>query len=169
MQQQKTFKRQINNRKEAHITKIEFAPIEEGHLIVRLTCQTSRPTTTAVSTYLMRDTKPGGTPEIRGIKNAISALREEYSGTKLVLDPDAELQPLALLAKWEHAWQEPLHRASLGLNWSKDFPMTSDDIDHLNGLDDEDVEWVLENARQLPKGKSNGTSKQGTAADANMI
>lgn len=166
MQDKTSFKRQINNRKEAHITRIEFASVEEDHIIVRFTCQTSRPTTTAVSTHLVKDGTPARKHEVRGIQNALSSLRDEYPGTKIVLDPDAELQPLSPLAKWNYSWEDPLYRASLGLAQNKSFELSSDDLDHVSTLDEEDMQWVLDHGQHVLKTKSNGKTSTATGAQA---
>lgn len=135
----------INNRTQAHIVKIEFAPIQEGHVIVRITCRTTRPEATDVSTFVV----PGGTSNgllgVHGIQNAISVLRDQFAATKIVLDPEAELSPISPLSKWRFDGEKELYRARLGLTFPKEFPVNFSDRDNLemHGLEQNDVEWVL--------------------------
>lgn len=134
--------RTINNRNQAHVTRIEFARIQEGHVIVRLTCKTARPEKTSVSTHLVPGAAAGESPDSRAIQNAIGELREAYPGTKVVLDPEAELEPITPLFKWTYSWQKPLARASLGLNWEKNFPFTTAELEKAWTLGDDDKQWV---------------------------
>lgn len=135
----------INNRTQAHIVKIEFAPIQEAHVIVRITCRTTRPEATDVSTFVV----PGGTSNalsgVHGIQNAISVLREQFPATKIVLDPEAELSPISPLSKWRFDGERELYRARLGLTFPKEFPVNFNDRENLDlqGMEQGDVEWIL--------------------------
>lgn len=68
----------INNRNQAHVTKIEFARVQEGFVIVRLTCKTARPEKLSISTHLVPGAAARESPDSRAIQNAIGELREEY-------------------------------------------------------------------------------------------
>jgi len=151
--------RTINNRKQTHITRIEFARIQEGYVIVRITCKTARPEKVSVSTHVVSGAATYETPDSRAIQNAIGELRAEYAGTKIVLDPDADLEPISPLSKWTYAWQKPLARASLGLNWDNDFPITSSELEATTFLDSEDTDWVKTHARVVADSSQNGTPR----------
>ncbi len=137
-------KNQLLNTGSAQISKIEFAQVEEG-VIVRITCSCGfkRPFREAVSTHVVYgDGAPKGQSS-RAIQEAISELRQQHRGTKILLDPDALLQPLSPLGGWTYGWEQALLRGRLGLNHLGDMQLDEGDFDALKTLEEADSKWIL--------------------------
>ncbi len=140
---------QVGNRKNVQVSKIEFAEIQDKHFLVRVTCTAARPQMTATSMYLTKGESTGPRADLQAIQGAILTLRADYPGTKILLDPDAVLQPLEPLGKWTTGWHEQFLRAHLNLNWSKGFQVSASDMDKTWMLGHEDTQWLTANARPI--------------------
>jgi hypothetical protein len=152
-------KNQLLNTGSAQISKVEFAQVEEG-VLVRITCSCGfkRPFRESITTHVVYGLGGPKGQSSRAIQEAISELRGQHGGTKILLDPDAILKPLNPNGRWTYQWEEALTRARIGLNQLGNVQFNEVDSDTLSSLEEADRKWILAHSTDGSPTNQNGTA-----------